>query len=193
MSIENNFTDHTVIINNDKGAKVVETTVIEYDNILGSIGIGANSKLTTGDNVQLLILTYPNPCAFHGKVGPIIQNMTTIVLHSGKSKEDRVFERFPIDSVGTIEGVIRENNAMDLPHTKVRLINISQSGMRFRCSSDILQKKDEVLLRLDLNKTEQILTAEIVNTSDVLFEYTEYGCRFLNISHVNTSASRDYI
>ena len=37
MSIENNFTDHTVIIYDAKGVKVTETDILEYDNILGSI------------------------------------------------------------------------------------------------------------------------------------------------------------
>ena len=130
--------------------------------------------------MQLLILTNPNPCIFHGKVGPKIQNMTTITLHSGKSKEDRTFERFPIDSMGTIEEIVRDNITISLPPTKAKLINISQGGMRFSSTYGLLNEKDKVFLRIEVNKSEQVLIAEVVNFLNVLSRHSEYGCRFLD-------------
>ena len=154
--LENDFTDHTVIVHDDKGVKIAEANIVEYDIILGNIRIEEDLQLSTGDNVQLLILTSPSPCAFHGRIGPRIQNMTTIALHSGKSKEDRTFERFSIDSInsiestGTIDGVIRDNKTVDMPPVKVRLINISQGGIRFSGTFGILHKKDEILINTKL-------------------------------------------
>ena len=191
MSIENNFTNHTVIIHDNRGVRVAETYVVDYDNVFGSIRIKEQLQLETGDKVQLLILTSPSPCAFHGNIGPKIQNMTTISLHSGKSKEDRIFERFAIDSAGTIEGVIRNSEIVIVPNTKVQLKNISQGGVRFSGAFGLLCKNDEILLRMETSKTDQILTAEVVNSLDVPSRYSEYGCRFSNINHANFSPRKD--
>ena len=188
MPIDNDFTDHTVVIYNEYGDKITETTIVEYDIIIGSIRIKEDLKLTTGINVQLLILTSPSPCFFLGRIGPRIQNMITIDLHSGKSKEDRTFERFSIDlinsieSTGTINSIIRENVKIDAPPQKVQLINISHGGIRFSGASGILHKNDEIILTIKNSNADQILTAKVVNFLNAPLGRTEYGCQFSNVS-----------
>ena len=191
MLIGNDFTGHTVIVYDEDYIKITETNIIEYDIVLGNIRIRENSKLATGDNVQLLILTSPNPCSFHGRVGPRIQGMSTIDLHSGKSKEDRASKRFPIESIdsivstGVIDGLVRGNEAIDMPPVNVQLVNISQGGIRFSGAKGLLQNKDEVLLSVNIKGAVKILAVEVVNILNAHPGRSDYCGKFTIADRAN--------
>ena len=179
MALGSDFTNHAVIIYDNGGNIVAETVVVDCDRALSIIGVEVQFDLRAGDTVQLVIFTEPVPCSFQGKLMARLQGIQRISLNSGHLKEDRQAARHKIDAPAIIESVMRDNELVAADAFTVKLMNISQSGVRFIGVPGKLRIEDQVQMKLMRGTVDHTLIAEVVNSKDTGRGYLEYGCRFL--------------
>ena len=179
-ALNSDFTGCSVFFYDDAGNNLGNTTVIDYNKKALRIEVPYTPpSLTVGSSCKLLILSSPSPCEYQGRVAKEGAKKI-IALFFGHEKENRRSVRYKVNIPALIENMIYDNRAYPL-HTplEIELVNISQSGMRFRAPFTALSDDDRFQIRLRINKSEKLLIADVVYHIDKGTETSEYGCRFL--------------
>ena len=161
-----NHLGSTIVTDYNKNALVIE--VEEIPPVLGN-----------GERCRLLILSSPSPCEYQGRVTKMGARKT-IAMFFGQEKESRGAVRYMLSCPALIENLVYENHAYQL-HTplEIKLINISQSGVRFRAPVYALLDCDRFQMRLKISDNDKLLIADVKNHFDDDFGASEYGCYFL--------------
>ena len=164
---------------------LVTTTVAKHDRDALRIEVKSELNLKQGDEYKVLILTSPTPVFYLGK---IIQEeyKKIIAMYKGKEKEDRKNARHSILLPALIESLIYDGQAYALcMPLGVKVVNISQNGVRLRTPFNSLTHRDRFTLRMKIGGVDKLLVADVMNHRDVGNEYSEYGCRLSAGSAVN--------
>jgi len=179
-ALSSDFTDCSVLIYDEAGKHLGDTVVVDYNKDALRIEVREiPPTLEAGSRCKLLILSSPSPCEYNGKV--IKEGAKKIIaMFFGHVKENRKAVRYKVNSSALIENLIYDYRAYRL-HTplKVELINISQSGARFRATINSLSDYDRFQMRVRISDSEKLLIADVVNHLDKGSKISEYGCRFL--------------
>jgi len=179
-ALTSDYTGCSVLIYDEAGNHLGSTVVTDYNKNALRIEVqGAPSTLKVGSRCRLLILSSPSPCEYQGRVAREGAKKT-IAMFYGQEKENRGAARFKVNFPAVIENLICDNRAYPL-HTPlaIELVNISQSGVRFRAPYNALSDSDVFQMRMRINNSEKLLIANVVYHTDNGTETSEYGCRFL--------------
>ena len=183
-ALSNDYTGCSILIYDAvDNHHLCSTVVTDYDKNEMRIQIEvAPPTLETGKVCRLLILCTPTPCEYQGRV---LSEGTqkTIAMYQGQEKESRGAVRYELNAPALIEKLICDGQAYPL-HTplKVKLINISKTGVRFRTPNYSLSSGDQFQMRMKIGVNEKLLIAEVTNHIDKDSTTSEYGCRFLMVS-----------
>jgi len=179
-SLSADFTGCPVLIYSESGVLLGSTEIEAYDRGVMRVEVKETPpSLNAGGVCRMLILSSPSPCEFQGR---IIKEgaRKSIAMFFGQEKENRSATRYKVDYEATIENLICDGKAYPL-HTPqvVSLINISQSGARFRTPQYSFIDGDRFQMRMLIKDSAKLLIADVVNHIDKDNGYSEYGCRFL--------------
>ena len=179
-SLSADFTGCPVLIYDEGGAQLGNTVIVSY--IRSTLRIEVKdlpASLKAGRRCRLLILSSPSPCEFQGRIAKE-GNIKEIAMYFGQEKESRGHARYKVSYTALIENLIYDGKAYPM-HTplEVSLMNISQSGMRFRTPPNAFTDGDRFQMRMLINNSAKLLIADIVNHIDRENDSSEYGCRFL--------------
>ena len=179
-SLSSDFTGCPVLIYDNDGERLGNTVITSYNRTSLRIEVkDTPQSLDAGCTCKLLILSSPSPCEFCGRVNKD-GNKKIIAMYFGHEVENRGSTRYKVSFPGAIENLICDGKAYPL-HTplQVRLMNISQSGVRFRTPYYSLIDGDRFQMRIEINNSAKLLIADVVNHVDRDNDSSEYGCRFL--------------
>ena len=178
-AIYSNLKDCMVIIYDESGKELAQTSVSYHDTSESLIEVNIFLPPDTG-MLDLLFLTTPVPCSFKGNAKRHGKG-TLIALFHGKEKEDRQAVRHKISAMAIIESyVYSERINTSLPQV-VKLINISQGGIRFTAKRGTLSRGEKFQLRMKNSAMVNVLVAEVVDFKDIDVQNSDYGCRFVQI------------
>jgi len=179
-SLGADFTGCPVLIYNESGVQLGNTVVADYNRSAMRIEVNEMPpSLKIGNVCKLLILSSPSPCEFQGRITKEGNN-TGIAMFFGQEKENRGSTRYAVNYKAMIENLICDGKAYPL-HTPLEasLINISQSGARFRIPRNSFAGGDRFQMRMIIKENAKLLIADVVNYVDKEDGFSEYGCRFL--------------
>lgn len=179
-ALSGDFTDCSIFIYDTSYNHLGTTKVTRYSR--ESLRIEVEElppQLIAGDICQVLILTQPSPCEYHGRIKKEGRKKI-IALFYGHKRENRRVIRYNVNLSAKIENLVCEGKAYPL-HTplEITLINISKSGARFAAPNYTLFNGDRFQMRMKISDSDKLLIAEVVNNLDVNSDKSEYGCRFL--------------
>jgi hypothetical protein len=176
----NNYVGCTILIYDDIGNELGNTTVTSYDKNTLYIRVQRMPPaLDINDICRVLILSSPAPREYQGRV--VVQGTgKAIATFKGKDKENRKSMRYKVNFPARIEYLIVDEQAHPL-HTplEIKLLNISKSGVRFRAPYYSLCDGDKFQMRMSIGDNDKVLISVALNHSDKDLETSEYGCRFL--------------
>ena len=179
-ALSGDYTDCSILIYDAAGNHLCNTVITHYDK--NSLRIEVQSlppNLTVNDFCRVLILSAPTPCEYHGRVNKEGARKS-IAMFQGHEKESRAAARFNVTSSAMIENLIFDGHAYPL-HTplEIKLINISQSGVRFKAPNYSLSINDRFQMRMKISGNDKLLIAKVVNHNEYDSHITAYGCQFL--------------
>jgi len=179
-SLSSDFTGCSVLIYDEAGAQPASSVILNYNRSTLRIEVKEIPRtFEAGSVYRLLILSSPSPCEFQGRVVKE-GNRKSIAMFFGHEKENRSSVRFKVKFPALIENLICDGKAYPLlTPLDVILINISQSGVRFRTPGNALSNGDRFQMKMLINNTAKLLIADVVNHIDQVNGSSEYGCRFL--------------
>ena len=175
-----NYTDYQVLIYDLDGNLLIETVVTSHEKLERQIQVAIMPpKLKVNDDCRLLILTSPAPCEFLGKIKRF-GGMYTIALFRGQVKENRAAARYKVSAPATIYSYLYNMQSYEL-HTgiKVKLINISTSGLRFRAPFNALTDGDLFRINMVVSDMNKSMNVEVLNHLDDKPDSSDYGGRFI--------------
>jgi len=179
-ALSENYDTYNVLIYDSNGEHLTNTVVTDHDKDEQQIQVNHLPKeLKVNDTCKLLIMTSPTPCEYLGKVKKVGGNLF-IAMFQGQEKESRGATRYTVNSPALIETLIVDGKPYNL-HTpiKVRLINISTSGVRFRAPFYSLDDGDVFRMYMEISHNKKKLTAQVVNHVDKQPDSSDYGCCFI--------------
>jgi len=170
----------SVLIYDEAGNQPVSSTITEYNRNTLRIEVKElPGYLDIGSVCRLLILSSPSPCEFQGRVVKE-GNKKYIAMFFGHEKENRTAARFKVKFPAMIENLICDGKAYPLlTPLEVTMVNISQSGVRFRTPENAFSEKDRFQMKVLINNNTKLLIADVVNHTETDNGSSEYGCRFL--------------
>lgn len=174
------YTGCPVIVYDEAGNRLCDTTVTYYDNKRLRIEIeDPLANLGASDACRLLILTKPTPCEYKGRIIQAGQRKL-IVIFDGKESEKREDSRYTVRLPAFIESYICDDLIYPL-HTPlaVEMINISKNGARLLMPEYALSIGDRFWMCVRINNMYKSIIAEVKNQTPAEAEASEYGCRFL--------------
>ncbi len=171
---------------------VMESTVSSHDTRLSEIELGEfalypdltsleeATGLKDGATYRVRIMCLPVPYEYVGNA--ILKGgYRVIVLYRGEISENRHNPRYKVDAPASIVSLVYENKAyVMLAPLEVRIVNVSQSGVRFSAKHNTMSLGDSFEMILPIGGKKQSLLAKVMNCVDVDPETTEYGCSFLS-------------
>jgi len=167
-----------VLLHTQAGEYIQKCEVAAYDKRTYQMWLtdGIPKVLAGGDVCSILIMTEPAPREYKGLVQEANYERS-LLLFRGKTKENRLTDRFKVDFAAQIIALIRQDYVYDL-HTPVtaRVINISRSGMRLSTVANALRTGDRIQLVAHFDDSEKRLLAIITNQIDTENNRSEYGC-----------------
>jgi len=182
MSELSNFKGCTVLIRDESDRLVANIEILGHDLSENCIELTDLPVLQVDEECEVLILTAPVPQAFKGKVGRR-GSQKIITLSKGREKENRRAPRHKVTLLASIEAMVcnGEMTVLETPF-KAMLIDISQSGVRFRTVTGALGVGDRFQLRiLPGNKDGKPLIADVVYELDVPnADHSEFGCNLVD-------------
>lgn len=182
MGLSSDFTDCTVFIYDMNDNHLSSPAIIDYDKSEQRIKISAIPKeLKVNDNCRLFILSSPSPYEFHGKLKREGSNYF-IAMFQGQEKDNRRAARYKVDTPALIDNLIIDGKAYSLQTPiRVKLINISTGGVRFRAPFYSLESGDNFQMHLSISNNKKTIVAEVTNCIDNEPESSDYGCFFLRV------------
>ncbi len=180
----NDYNKCRVIIKDaDNDDTIADTTVLEYHkdyhSIMVKLPVGYKAK--TG-KFSLLIFTANKVLIYGGSIRKDFNlGFTEIALHSGKIKEDRKAQRFPIDVVGIVNGLVigDQKIKLRLPF-KVTAVNISATGILLNTMSDCFFKDSVLEIEIEMYGSITTLYCKVVRMRETDMNTADYGCKFIN-------------
>ncbi len=170
---------------------VMESTVSSYDAKLSEIELSEFAQhpdlasleeatgLKDGATYRVRVMCLPVPYEYTG-TARLKGGYRVIVLYRGEISENRHNPRFKVDASASIVSLVYDNKAyVLLSPLEVRIVNVSQSGVRFSAKHNTMSLGDSFELILPIGGVKQSLLAKVMNCVDVGPEATEYGCSFL--------------
>ena len=179
-SLSADFTGCPVLIYNESGIQLGNSMVTHYSRNAMRVELKEiPSPLEVGEVCRLLILSSPSPCEFQGRITRE-GNKKGVAMFFGQEKENRSSTRYAVSYKAMIENLICDGKAYPL-HTPLEatLMNISQSGARFRTPRYSFTDGDRFQMRMLIKDSVKLLIADVVNHIDKDNGFSEYGCRFL--------------
>jgi len=180
VALGGNHTDQSVFIYDSNGNHLIDTVVTFHNRDENHLEVGSMPDcLKVNDDCKLLILTTPVPCEYLGKVKKVGGNLF-IAMFQGHTKESRSATRYNVDTFAKIDRLFTDGKPYML-HTPVRvkLINISTSGVRFRAPYYSFDDGDIFEILLEIKNTKKRLIAQVINHVDKEPAVSDYGCRFI--------------
>ena len=181
MSVLNvDYTNSQILIYDLDGNHLLDTKITSYDKVSKQIEVAVMPReLKVNDECKLFILTAPMPCEYQGKIKKV-GGMFSIAMFQGQIKENRIAARYKVNTPATIDTYVSKGQHYPLlSPIKVRLINISTSGVRFRAPFYSLTDGDTFRINMNISGGNKSLIAEGVNHLDNEPEHSDYGCRFV--------------
>ncbi len=168
------------------GNLMLTSTIEAYDSKRMEISIAEPIK-TEGSGVikscvkcKVLIVAEPTPIEFMGTAKIKGFPPHIIALYQGKKREVRQHKRYRINTEADIISLIKGNYAYPMcSSVKVKILNISKSGLRIRTESHALTVGDRFELSLRISKKTESFLVEVINNEDINSFNTDYGCSFL--------------
>jgi len=195
MSESINYKGCTVLIHDQTERLVANVEILEHNEADSSIEIENLPFLQTDDEYEILILTAPVPKAFRGKIGRH-DSLKTIKLSKGRAHENRRAPRHKVTLLASIDAMVADGvvTALDAPF-KAMLVDISQSGVRFRTVTGALGVGDRFQLHiLPGKKDARPLTADVVYELDVPdADHSEFGCNLVNEVAASEADLHEYL
>jgi hypothetical protein len=175
-----NFTGCTVLIYDESGKQLAATKIWEHETKENAIGIEDFPQLIPDEKYDLFILAYPSPYTCKGKV--TVRGFTKyILLFKGKNSEYRKQTRYPVDYEAEITGMIYDDVPYEmLAPVKIRLVNISKGGIRFKGKYNILMTGDYFRFCMRIDNTDKLLVARVVRRVDHGKNESEYSCQLVD-------------
>ncbi len=167
----------------DTDVTITDTTILEYHKDYHSIMV----KLPVGYKVKngkfsLLIFTTNKVLIYRGSIRKDFNlGFTEIALHSGKIKEDRKAQRFPIDVLGTVNGLVIDGKTIKLRlPLEVKGVNISATGILLNTMSDCFYKETILQIEIEMYGSVTTLYCKIVRVKETDVHTADYGCKLIN-------------
>jgi len=180
IALSANYVGSAILIYDTDGNHLGSTLVTSHDKMSMRIEVqDVPPALSVGNECALLILTSPAPCEYQGRL--IVEGPKKIIaMYRGRVRENRGAVRYKVNTPAVIENLIFDGKPYRL-HTpfNVKLMNISQSGVRFRAQSYALSDGDRFQMRLKISGSEKLLIADTIHHIDLDGATAEYGCQFL--------------
>lgn len=179
-ALGSNYTDCAVLIYDEAGNHLGDTTVANHDRIGVRVEVQElPAALHVGSICKLLILSSPAPCEYEGRI--VSEGARRyIAMYHGKEKENRTTTRYKVSTPAIIENLVYNGRAYPL-HTPipVSLVDISKSGVRFQAPYHSFSDGDRFQMRMKISSNEKYLIADVVHHADNEALSSEYGCNFL--------------
>jgi len=181
-ALSSDFTDHTVLVYDTYGNYLNSSVVTSHDREARQVELEKlPEELNANENCKLIILSSPTPCEFQGKVKKLGAGFY-IALFQGQERESREAPRYPVATPALITAHIIDDQVYGIQTPiKVKLINISTTGIRFSAPYYSFDHGDLFQMDLFIGKTQKKVTAKVVNNVDNNDDTSDYGCRFLLI------------
>ncbi len=185
IDFTNDYDKCRIIIKDaDTDEMVADTTILEYQkdfhSILVKLPIGYKSQ---SSKFSLLIFTANRVILYLGsKRKDFNMGFTEIALHSGKIKEDRLAQRFPINVDGMITGLlIDEKHHVTLRKPlEMKAVNISANGILINTRSDCFFDDTVVEVKVTMYGSATTLYCKIIRITENDMDSSDYGCRLVN-------------
>ncbi len=180
----NDYEKCRVIIKDaDTESTVTDTTILEYDKDFHSIKVKLplKYKSTTG-KFSLLIFTSNKVLIYLGTTRKVFNlGFTEIALYSGRIKEDRKAQRFPININGIVCGIVIDNKTITLRKPlDIQAINISATGILLNTMSDCFFKGSIVKIEVEMYGAITTLYCNVVRIKETDMSCSDYGCRLVS-------------
>jgi len=181
-TLASDFTGCSIFLYDTNGNQLGSTVVREHDRKEQMIQVNIMpDELKPNDDCKVFVLSSPVPCEFSGKIKKIAGTLM-IAMFQGQVKENRAAMRYAVNSPASVEALIIDNKPYYLQtQVKVKLINISTSGVRFRAPHYSFNDGDIFKMIMIVSNSTKVITAEIMNCLDKGAEHTDYGCRFMEV------------
>jgi hypothetical protein len=136
-------------------------------------------ELSGIDRCKVLVLASPTPFSYTGTTRKHGAERR-IRLFEEKMAENRQETRYKTNIDGYVENLVYDGKEYAL-HTrvKVRIINISKSGLRVEADDYTFYENTLFNIHLKIGENDKTLTGKVMNTR-VMAERAEYGCRLAN-------------
>jgi hypothetical protein len=178
---QKDFLNCNALIYDDAGELLANVLIIEHDKSDNSIVVLDTFSSIAGKTCDVLIPMAPKPITYRGK----IQNQGSqkiIRLTQENTKENRKQPRYKVDLPASVESLIYDGKpfALQTP-LEVRLIDISQDGMKFGTVPNALAVGLLFQIRLKIGENDKVLSAMVVFGNDSQAG-SIYGCRTVDTS-----------
>ena len=178
--LSGDYTGCPALIYDTEGNHLGNTIITQYEKSALRIELREMpSTLNQGAACKILIMASPSPCEYQGRIIKEGQRFQ-IAMFFGKVKENRITARYKTNASATIENLIYDGRAYPLfSPLKVNILNISKSGVRLVGSKNTFMDGDRFQMRMNINGSDKLLIADVVNCVDREGDVSEYGCQFL--------------
>ena len=180
MAVYGNYQDCYVIVYDKFGNELIKTQITDHNTDTSIIEVSGFIKHDESEHLSLLVLSSPAPLSYLGTLKRSGMVTSDIAIFKGQKKEDRSSIRHKINASALLDNLQEHIVNKSFP-LEVELIDISQSGTRFRGKRGILRIGDKFRMHIINSAVGHSLVAEVKNSRDADIWNVEYGCRFLKI------------
>ena len=157
---------------------LAETVVFDYDEANNIIIIEKKKEIDDNQIVNAMILSSP-PITFKGRIFKT-NRYYEVRLFKGESRENRISQRFDVNRKAAIVRYIDDGKYYKmLNNIAVKMINISEHGLRIKGSDTMLNDRDTIQVTFLINDSVRIYNVEVRNIAKKEDKTAEYGCKFI--------------
>ena len=157
---------------------LTETVINDHDDASNIITIDYKTDIDDNQIVNAMVLTSP-PITFKGRIFKT-NRYYEIRLFKGESRENRISQRFDVNRKAAIVRYIDDGKYYKLLNNiPVKMVNISEHGLRIKGSDNMLNEKDTVQVTFLVNEQVRIYNVEVRNVAKKEDKTAEYGCKFI--------------
>lgn len=182
-----------LIRNTEDGEIIADTEIIRYNRAINAVFISADSLAEKKPySISAWIFTEGRLYEFTGTIrGGVVNNEIEVLLGKKREKEDRAMTRYPMETEGSINGMIIDGKLVPLhPYTTIHTVNMSATGVLIRADAGRFKIGDGFSLILGTEEKGMVVRCEVVRIQSSSEAGEEYGCRIIEIRR-NSDAEPD--
>ena len=176
--VTKNFKGLQVQIKSEDDVLLKEAVIRSHEINSNIITIDYNTEMDDNQIVNVVVISSP-PIYYKGRLFGT-KRYFEIRLFKGEARENRISQRFNVDRKSAIVRYIDDDRYYKLLNNiGVKMMNISEHGLRIKGSDTMLNDRDRVQITFLVNEQVRIYDVEVRNKTIKGKKTAEYGCKFI--------------